>query len=61
MCICGKVYCILACSGRENSHADYLPYSLNWNPLYDYYKNIKPQNHLLPKPSNLEEMTFFPT
>lgn len=56
MCICGKVHCILACSGRENGHADYLPYSLNWDPLYDYYKTIKPQNHLLPKPSNLEEM-----
>lgn len=56
MCINGKVHCILACSGRENEHADYLPYSIDWIPLYDYYKSFPKNIKILNKPSNLSEM-----
>lgn len=56
MCINGKVACILACSGRENGHADYLPYSLAWDPLYDYYDEYDKSAPLVRKPDNLSEM-----
>lgn len=56
MCINGKVACILACSGRENGHANYLPYSLDWEPLYDYYDNYDKSVSPLRKPNNLNEM-----
>lgn len=56
MCIHGKVHCILACSGRESGHADYLPYSLDWQPLYDYYKSYPKDIELIAKPDNLSEM-----
>lgn len=56
MCIHGKVHCILACSGRESGHADYLPYSLDWQPLYDYYKSSPKDIELLERPVNLSEM-----
>lgn len=56
MCIHGKVHCILACSGRENGHADYLPYSVTWEPLYDYYRKINDGIELLEKPANLAAM-----
>lgn len=56
MCIHGKVKCILACSGRENGHADYLPYSIDWKPLYDYYRKFSKDLKLLAVPNNLNEM-----
>lgn len=56
MCIHGKVACILACSGREQGHADYLPYSTEWEPLYDYYRSFPKDIQLLSKPANLREM-----
>ncbi len=56
MCIKGDVVCVLACSGRENGHATYLPYSIKWEPLYDYYRAIPKSIDLLPPPSNLQEM-----
>lgn len=56
MCIHGKVHCILACSGREQGHADYLPYSTDWQPMYHYYRKINKGIQLLPKPDNLENM-----
>lgn len=56
MCIHGKVHCILACSGREQGHADYLPYSTDWEPMYHYYRKINKGIKLLPKPDNLSEM-----
>lgn len=56
MCIQGKVHCILACSGRESGHADYLPYSIDWQPLYDYYKSSAKDIEILAKPANLPEM-----
>lgn len=56
MCIKGEVMCILACSGREKGHADYLPYSIEWKPLYKYYRSFPKDFDLLPKPANLDEM-----
>lgn len=56
MCIKGEVICILACSGREQGHADYLPYSLDWKPLYKYYKKVPTQSELIPPPANLSDM-----
>lgn len=56
MCINGKVSCILACSGREQGHADYLPYSIDWKPLYHYYKIFDKKVPLVKKPSNLSDM-----
>lgn len=56
MCIKGEVVCILACSGREKGHADYLPYSTEWKPMYDYYRYFPKDLELLPKPANLEGM-----
>ena len=54
MCIKGKVFCILACNNRENGHASYLPYSCDWEPIYNYSKDAAPL--LLDKPCNLKEM-----
>lgn len=56
LCIHGKVHCILSCSDRSNHHADYLPYSLNWEPLYDYYTSAPCTTKILPKPDNLDKM-----
>lgn len=56
MCIHGKVHCILACSGREQGHADYLPYSANWEPMYHYYKKVNKEIQILPKPDNIADM-----
>lgn len=56
MCIHGKVRCILACFGREKGHADYLPYNLDWQPIYDYHKGDAHNTKLLTKPANLNEM-----
>lgn len=56
MCINGKAHCILACSGREKEHADYLPYSINWKPKYDYYRNYPSNINILKEPSNLKDM-----
>ena len=54
MCIHGKVHCILAVSGRESGHGEYLPYTTEWNPIYDYSKDKT--NQLLDKPQNLNRM-----
>lgn len=56
MCIHGKVVCVLACSGREKGHADYLPYSLDWQPMYDYYKVFDRTVPLVSRPQNLDKM-----
>lgn len=56
MCINGKVHCILACSGREKGHADYLPYSVDWKPMYHYYKSYPKDIELLKAPANLSDM-----
>lgn len=56
LCIHGKVHCILACSDRRDHHAEYLPYSLDWEPLYDYYTSVPSTIKLFPKPKNLYEM-----
>ncbi len=56
MCIHGKVHCILVCSGRESGHTSYLPYSMDWKPLYNYYKGETSKIALASRPSNLEEM-----
>lgn len=56
MCIRGRVVCILACSGREKGHADYLPYSTEWKPMYEYYRGHPKELELLPQPANLKDM-----
>lgn len=56
MCIHGEVVCILACCGRERGHADYLPYSVKWKPIYKWYRNVPKDILLIPKPANLDEM-----
>lgn len=56
MCLHGKVHCILACSSREKGHADYLPYSIDWKPLYHYYKSCPRDIELLKTPANLADM-----
>ena len=56
MCINGKVHCILACSGRESGHADYFPYSINWEPLPEYYKESYRDFVPLQSPGNLNKM-----
>lgn len=56
LCIHGKVHCILACSDRSNTHAEYLPYSLHWEPLYDYYTEISSNAKLIEKPKNFDRM-----
>lgn len=56
LCINGKVHCILACSGREKGHAEYLPYSVYWKPMFHYFKSVPADIEMLNPPSNLKEM-----
>ena len=56
MCIRGKVHCILGVSGRSEGEGYYLPYSKDWEPLYDYYRGGAKAKELLEKPKNLNEM-----
>lgn len=50
-----KVFCVLACSERDGVHSNYLPYSLDWQPLMSYWKNLK-YSHVINKPDNLNKM-----
>ena len=61
MCINGEVACILACFGREKGHADYLPYSLQWEPQCDWYRDVPDNIQHIPKPSNLDKMVEIAT
>ena len=56
MCINGKVHCILGVSGREQGHGAYLPYSIDWKPMREYYRGNSTANETLSRPANLEEM-----
>lgn len=56
MCIKGRVACILGVGGREEGHGAYLPYTIDWQPRYDYYRGNSTASKLLPRPANLEEM-----
>ncbi len=56
MCIHGKVQCILGVSGREQGHGSYLPYTMDWKPIHEYYRGHSTSTELLPKPENLGEM-----
>lgn len=56
MCIHGKVYCILGVGGREAGHGSYLPYTLDWKPIPEYYRGESTAHEPLPRPANLEEM-----
>lgn len=56
MCINGKVHCILACSGRERGHADYLPYTVDWKPMFDYYRSYPKDIEIIKAPANLLDM-----
>lgn len=55
MCLGGKVFCVLACSERDGEHSNYLPYSLDWQPLMHYWKNVD-YSHVIQKPNNLDKM-----
>lgn len=54
MCFHGKPFCILACSGRETGHADYMPFTLDWQPLPEYNKSG--MNYPVEKPKELDKM-----
>lgn len=56
ICIHGKVYCILGVGGREAGHGSYLPYSVDWRPIPEYYRGNSTAHSPLPRPANLEEM-----
>ncbi len=56
ICIHGKVHCILGVSGREQGHGSYLPYTIEWQPLPDYYRGDATASVPLPRPANLSEM-----
>lgn len=56
MCIHGKVHCILGVSGREEGHGSYMPYTLDWQPVRDYYRGKSTAIDLLPRPDNLGEL-----
>lgn len=56
MCIKGKVFCVLVCKGRKSGHADYLPYSAEWKPIYEYCKKADHSIELINRPANLQEM-----
>ena len=56
MCIKGKVYCILVCSGRETGHADYIPYNTDFKPLFDFCIAKHDMSEVVGKPANFDEM-----
>lgn len=56
MCIKGKVACILGVSGREDGHGSYLPYSVDWETIPEYYRGTVTASVPLLRPDNLEEM-----
>ncbi len=56
MCIHGKVYCILGVNGRAKGHGSYLPYSIDWKPIPEYYRGNSTASETLPRPTNLSEM-----
>ena len=56
MCIHGKVVCVLVCNGREKGHANYYPFSIDWQPMYDYYKSYPKELELINKPANFADM-----
>ena len=56
MCIHGKVFCILGVEGRESGHSSYLPYTVDWQPVPEYYRGNSTAHEPLPRPSNLREM-----
>ncbi len=55
MCLKGKPFCVLACGHRESGHAEYLPYSLNWKPLFEYTKTGH-KCRVIEKPKHFSEM-----
>lgn len=58
MCIKGNVFCILVCSSRETGHADYIPYTTKWEPLFHYCKKAHSPKEIVQKPNNLNEMIY---
>ena len=56
MCIHGKVHCILGVNGRSEGKGFYLPYSTDWQPLYEYYRGKTIGAELLKCPKNIDEM-----
>ena len=56
MCIRGKVFCILGVNGRENGCGSYMPYSVDWKAIPEYYRGDTTATELLARPKNLDEM-----
>lgn len=55
LCLNGKACCILACDGRESTHAHYAHFDMSWNFIKEYDK-LHRASGLVPKPKNLDEM-----
>ena len=55
ICLHGKPFCVLACTGRESGHADYMPFTLDWQPLPGYNRNG--MSYPVERPRELEKMT----
>ncbi len=56
ICLKGEIKAILVCNDRESGHADYIPYNINWEPLYDYCIAKHDDSELVHKPENLSKM-----
>lgn len=56
ICLKGEIKAILVCNDRESGHADYIPYNINWKPLYDYCIAKHDDSELVKKPKNLSKM-----
>lgn len=56
ICLKGEVKAILVCNDRESGHADYIPYDVNWKPLFDYCIAKHDKSELVSKPANLTQM-----
>lgn len=56
ICFKGVPYCVLVCSGRETGHADYIPYSMDFKPLFDYCIQKHDEAEIMPKPDNFDDM-----
>ena len=56
ICLKGEIMAILVCNDRESGHADYIPYDIDWNPLFDYCIASHEVSELVSRPANLAQM-----
>ncbi len=54
ICINGKPFCVLACFDRVVGEANYMPFTLDWEPLPHYNKDGR--LYQIPRPKNLPQM-----